>query len=325
MVRLEDLDLPAGKKARLYRFLYQFGPGQGRMLVLPIDQGLEHGPRDFFDNPAALDPEFQFRLAVEGGFSGIAVQIGLAEKHFSRYAGRVPLILKLNGKTEVPPDDEAFSPLAASVRDAVRLGADAVGYTLYVGSPAQDRDFIQFSQVRQKAQAAGMPVIVWAYPRGRDVEAKGGRDSLWAVDYAARVAMELGADVIKLNFPQIKPENMAKHPKPYNTLTLEPAQAMAKVVASAGRSFVLVSGGAKKGEESVLETVRLSLTAGVTGFIFGRNIWQRPWAEALKVVEEIKAEMQKVPPGPPPARLVRPSRGGQEHLPGYPEAVAPSP
>ncbi len=295
MTRLEDLDLSAGKKARLYRFLYQFGPGQGKMQVLPIDQGLEHGPRDFFDNPAALDPEFQFRLAVEGGFSAIAVQIGLAEKHFSRYAGRIPLILKLNGKTEIPPDDEAFSPLTSSVKDAIRLGADAVGYTLYVGSPAQDRDFLQFSQIRQKALEAGMPVIVWAYPRGKHVEEKGGRDSLWAIDYAARVAMELGADVVKLNFPQIHPEKMPKHPKPYNTLTLEPVEAMKKVVASAGRCFVLVSGGPKKGGEDLLETVRLSLAAGVTGFIFGRNIWQRPWGQALKMAQEIRNEILKAP------------------------------
>lgn len=295
MTRLEDLDLPAGKKTRLYRMLYQFGPGQGKMLVLPIDQGLEHGPRDFFENPAALDPEFQFRLAVEGGFSAIAVQIGLAEKHYPRYAGRVPLILKLNGKTEVPPDDEAFSPLTSSVEDALRLGADAVGYTLYVGSPSQDRDFAQFNEVRRKALKVGLPVIIWAYPRGRHIEEKGGRDSLWAIDYAARVAMELGADVIKLNFPQIHPEKMAKHPKPYNTLQLSPLEAMKKVVASAGRSFVLVSGGPKKGGEDLMETVQLSLQAGVTGFIFGRNIWQRPWADALKVVEEIKEACVKAP------------------------------
>ena len=293
MIRLEEMTLSAGKKARLYRFLYSFGPGGGKMMVLPIDQGLEHGPRDFFDNPPALDPEFQFRLAVEGGFSGIAVQIGLAEKYFHKWAGRVPLILKLNGKTEVPPDEEAFSPLTSSVSDAVRLGADAVGYTLYVGSPSQDRDFLQFNEVRRKAEKAGMPVIVWSYPRGRDVEAKGGKESLWAVDYAARVAMELGADVIKLNFPQIKPETMSKHPKPYNALHLEPAQAMAQVVASAGRSLILVSGGPKKGGEDLMETVRLSLQAGVTGFIFGRNIWQRPWAEALKISGQIKSEIQK--------------------------------
>ncbi|MBI2495729.1 MAG: fructose-bisphosphate aldolase, partial [Candidatus Omnitrophica bacterium] len=135
---LEDLDLPAGKKTRLHRLLYKYGPGNGRLMILPIDQGLEHGPRDFFVNPESLNPEFQLRLALEGGFSAIAFQVGLAEKYLRAFAGKVPLILKINGKTEIPPDDEAFSPCNASVEDAVRLGADAVGYTCYIGSPRQD-------------------------------------------------------------------------------------------------------------------------------------------------------------------------------------------
>ena len=122
---VEDLNLPTGKKARLYRLLHKYGPGNGRMMVLPIDQGLEHGPRDFFVNPESLNPEFQLRLALEGGFSAIAFQIGLAEKYLNAFAGKVPLILKINGKTEIPPDDEAFSPCNASVEDALRLGADA--------------------------------------------------------------------------------------------------------------------------------------------------------------------------------------------------------
>ena len=285
---LDDMDyLSAGKRARLYRMLYEYGPGHGKLMILPIDQGLEHGPRDFFENPDALDPEFQYRLAVEGRFSAIALQIGLAEKYFRQFAGRVPLIVKVNGKTEIPPDDEAFSPLTGTVKDAVRLGADAVGYTIYVGSPAQDRDFIQFNQVRVEAEAFGIPVIVWAYPRGAFVEAKGGRDSLWAVDYAARVAQELGADVVKVNFPKIVPAKQALHPTPYDKLTLPPEEAMRKVVASAGKTLVLVSGGAKQGDEDLLHTVERSLKAGVTGFIFGRNLWQRKFPQALGMAQAI--------------------------------------
>ena len=127
--------LSPGKRTRLRRLLYDYGPGEGTLLFLPIDQGIEHGPRDFFPNPASKDPEYQFRLAAEAGYSAIACGYGMASKYYPDYAGQVPLLLKLNSKTDVPPADEAFSPCNASVEDAVRLGADAVGYTLYVGSP----------------------------------------------------------------------------------------------------------------------------------------------------------------------------------------------
>ena len=133
---LAELGLSTGKRARLHRILFDHGLRNGTALFLPYDQGLEHGPRDFFANPDAGDPRYVLRLAVEGGFNAVVLQIGLAEKFFWDYAGEVPLILKLNGKTDIPPDDEALSPLHATVEDAVRLGADAVGYTLYVGSPA---------------------------------------------------------------------------------------------------------------------------------------------------------------------------------------------
>ena len=157
---LRELGLGTGKKARLHRILYRHGLANGTALFLPYDQGLEHGPRDFFANPAAGDPRYITRLAVEGGFNGIAIQIGLAEKFYWDFAGEVPLVLKLNGKTEIPPDDEALSPLHASVEDAVRLGADAVGYTMYVGTPAQERDFAQYRSVRRDAHRLGMPLIV---------------------------------------------------------------------------------------------------------------------------------------------------------------------
>src|SRR3954467_8474088 len=126
--------LSTGKKARLHRILHKHGLGNGTAIFLPYDQGLEHGPRDFFANPVSSDPRYIVKLAVEGGFNGIAIQIGLAEKFYWDYAGEIPLILKLNGKTGIPSDDEALSPVHATVADAVRLGADAVGYTMYVGT-----------------------------------------------------------------------------------------------------------------------------------------------------------------------------------------------
>jgi class I fructose-bisphosphate aldolase len=282
------MGLSPGKKARLRRLLYHHGPGGGTLLVLPIDQGLEHGPVDFFVNPAALDPEYQFQLAKDGNFSAIALHIGLAEKYYHEFAGEVPLILKLNGKTSIPPDNEAFSALTGSVEDAVRLGADAVGYTVYVGSPAQDRDFDQFSEVREEADRFGMPVIVWAYPRGDSVAKRGGKESLYAVDYAARVALELGADIVKVNYP-VRSEKDSQSPPPYNTLDLTPEASFRKVVESAGRALVLVSGGEKVGDAELLEKVRSSMHAGATGIIFGRNLWQRPRADALALTRQLHA------------------------------------
>src|SRR5579871_6308833 len=289
---LADLDLSTGKRTRLHRLLYKYGPGNGTLLLLPIDQGLEHGPRDFFVNPPAKDPEFQLRLAKEGGFSGIVFQVGIAEKYMQRYAGDVPLVLKLNGKTEIPSDKAPLSPCLASVEDAVRLGADAVGYTLYVGSARQDEDFAQFRKVREDADRYGMPIIVWSYPRGEFIDAKGGRDSLYAVDYATRVASELGADIVKLNMPTINPEKDQAAPKPYNTLHVSREEATRMVVESAGRALVLFSGGEMESDEDLLEKARIAMDAGATGLIFGRNIWQRSHDEALAMSQRFHELMK---------------------------------
>ena len=284
---LDDLNLSTGKRTRLHRLLYKFGPANGTLLFLPIDQGLEHGPRDFFPNPAAKDPEFQLRLAKEGNFSGIVYQIGVAEKYMGHFAGEVPLVLKLNGKTEIPSDTQPISPLLGSVEDAVRLGADAVGYTLYIGSPLQAEDFAQFRKVREDAEKYGMPIIVWAYPRGEAIDAKGGRDSLYAIDYAARVALELGADVVKINMPKINAEKDQGAPKPYNTLQVSQEEAARMVVESAGRQLVLFSGGEMQGEGDVIQKARTAMDAGATGLIFGRNVWQRPFEEALELSQRM--------------------------------------
>ncbi|HUZ22640.1 MAG TPA: hypothetical protein VMV07_02635 [Streptosporangiaceae bacterium] len=289
---LGELGLGSGKKARLQRILYSHGQRNGTAIFLPYDQGLEHGPRDFFANPAASDPRYIIRLALEGSFNGIALQIGLAEKFYWDYAGEVPLILKLNGKTDIPSDASALSPLHASVADAVRLGADAVGYTMYVGTPAAERDFAQYRQVREDAHRLGMPLVVWAYPRGSAIEAKGGKDSFYAVDYAARTASELGADVVKVNFPH--PEKRDGVQEPYET-DFTSQQAMNAVVRSANRTLLLVSGGGRAGDEAMLEKARQSMEAGATGLIFGRNVWQREHEASLKFAARLQEILARYP------------------------------
>jgi len=289
---LDDLEISLGKRTRLHRMMYEHGPGNGTLMFLPIDQGMEHGPIDFFPNPPSADPEYQCRLAREGRYSGIVFHIGLATRYMKDYAGAVPLVLKLNGKTTIPSDAKAFSALAASVQDAVRLGADAVGYTLYVGSPAQGRDFIQLAKVRQDCERFGMPLIIWAYPRGAAIGEMGGRDSIYAVDYAARLADELGADIVKLNVPKFADPRNGDSPAPYRKLYEEwkglPENeayhlAVQKVVASAGKTLVLFSGGSKMGDQDLLTKARLCMEAGAAGLIFGRNMWQRPFADGLAI------------------------------------------
>ena len=270
------------------RLLYDHGPAAERSSSSRSTRASSTDRSISSPTPTRSTPSTRYDLAREGNFSAIALHVGLAEKYFHEYAGDVPLILKLNGKTAIPSDAQSFSPLTGTVEDAVRLGADAVGYTVYVGSPAQDRDFRQFLDVRQDAERLGMPVIVWAYPRGEAIAKRGGKESLYAVDYAARVALELGADVVKVNYP-VASEKDAESPPPYNTLRLSPTDAFRKVVESAGRALVLVSGGEKVGDPELLTKVRSSMDAGATGIIFGRNLWQRPKAEALRLTRELHA------------------------------------
>ena len=289
---LKELGLSTGKKARLHRILHENGVRNGTAIFLPYDHGLEHGPRDFSGHPESADPRHIIRLAVEGGFNGIAIQIGLARKFYWEYAGEVPLVLKLNGKTDIPAVADPVSPVNATVEEAVRLGADAVGYTLYVGTPGQERDFAQYLRVREDADRFGMPLIVWSYPRGAAIDGKGGKDSFYAVDYAARTASELGADMVKVNFPQ--PGKQDGVPEAYRE-EFSPQQAIDAVVRSAGRSLLLVSGGEHAGQEAMLEKARESMEAGATGLIFGRNVFQRGHDESLRFVAQLKEILAKYP------------------------------
>ncbi len=294
---LNDLDLSVGKRVRLGRMLNEFGPGGSTLLVLPVDQGMEHGPRDFFTNPASLHPNYVFSLAADNGYSAIAVQYGLANRYIGRYAGRVPLILKINGKSEIPPAGAPRSPLTSRVEDAVRIGADAIGYTLYFGSAQQEQDFENFSQVRLEAERVGLPVVVWAYPRGEYIEAKGGRDSIYAIDYAARVSTELGADVIKVNYPLQNADGsvgpVPGGPKPYDTMVWPDLQsALEQILSSTADTLVIMSGGSRVDDETLLDRVDTSLQAGASGFIYGRNIWQRERSDSEAIIAKIKARMR---------------------------------
>lgn len=291
---LDEMGLTTGAKTRLHRILFAHGARNGTALFLPYDQGLEHGPRDFFANPASSDPRYVLRLALEGGFNGVVLEIGLAQKFFWEFAGELPLVLKLNGKTDIPPDDAALSSTHAGVEEAVRLGADAVGYTLYVGSPAYDKDFRELRRIRQSAVRLGMPLIVWAYPRGSAIEAKGGRDSFYAVDYAARTASEVGADMVKVNFP--KPDKRSGVKSEYDH-TFSTQQAIDAVVRSANRTLVLISGGSKAGDTVMLDKARQSMEAGATGLIFGRNVWQREHDASLHLVSQLREILEKYPSG----------------------------
>jgi fructose-bisphosphate aldolase, class I len=280
-----------GKRARLGRILYGAGLRNGTAMLLPYDHGLEHGPQDFFANPSSADPRYVIELAVAAGFNGIAMQIGMAERFAWDFSGELPLVLKLNGKTNIPHDDGPLSPLNASVEDAVRLGAEAVGYTLYVGSPSQVSDLSQLRQVRQDAIRLGMPLIIWAYPRGSAIDSKGGRDSLYAIDYAARTASELGADVVKINFPELGSGPAKSEYPPDWTIQ----QAMNQIVRSATGALVLCSGGSMDSDEAVLEKARVTMDAGGTGIIFGRNMWQRDHDDAMRFAARLRELLEQYP------------------------------
>jgi len=223
-----------------------------KVLLLAYDQGFEHGPTDF--NEKNVDPEYILDIARKSDvFTGIIFHEGIAESYYLPAKDKVPLILKLNGKTSLHPDAEPYSPQLCSVSEAVRLGAQAVGYTIYIGSEHEAMMMKEFSAIEDEAHKANLPIILWAYPRGKTVAGK--ENSREILSYAARLALELGADFVKL---------------PY---TGDP-ESYAWVVKAAGKTGVLVQGGSKTKEQDFLKEIQDCLHAGVAGFAIGRNIWQ---------------------------------------------------
>jgi len=223
-----------------------------KVLLLAYDQGFEHGPTDF--NEKNVDPDFILHIAHESGaFTGIIFHEGLAESYYDPTKETIPLIVKLNGKTAFHKDEEPYSPQLCTVAEAQRIGAKAVGYTIYIGSEHEAIMMKEFSAIEDEAHALGLPVILWAYPRGKHVAGK--ETSRDVLSYAARLALELGADFVKLSYSG-------------------DIGSFRWVIESAGKTGVLVQGGNKTSEDIFLTEVRDCMKLGAAGFAVGRNIWQ---------------------------------------------------
>lgn len=277
----------------------------GTTIILPYDQFIEHDNRHVDPNPEAADPDYIANLAAECGCNAIAIHYGLAKRAWTKLSGSVPLLLKINGKTSIPSQAQALSVPTAFVEDALRLGASAVGYTMYYGSPRQDVDLPQLAGIRSECDRYGMPLIVWAYPRGEAIEAKGGKDSIYAIESAVRLATEMGATVIKANLPvKSKPDffENEKIPQYYRDVEKE-LQALSdkeqkwerakRVVAAAQGIPVLFSGGSEISDEDLVDNAKACIDAGCFGFIFGRNIWKRKKSEALRLTKMFQEMLDK--------------------------------
>jgi fructose-bisphosphate aldolase, class I len=281
-----------GTKANLARLL---GHGQladtGRLVILPVDQGFEHGPaRSFAPNPAGYNPLYHFELAVEAGCNAYAAPLGFLEAGADQYAGAIPLILKLNNHDVLHDEKDPLSAVTGSVQDALRLGCVAVGFTIYPGSAHSTAMYEQLRDIAEEAKACGLAVVVWSYPRGSGLS-KEGETAIDVVAYAAQIAAQLGAHVIKIKLPTDHLEQAAAK-KVYESEKV-PIKSLAErvrhVVQSSfnGRRIVIFSGGAKSADANVFEEARAIRDGGGFGSIIGRNSFQRPKAEAIKFLQTV--------------------------------------
>jgi class I fructose-bisphosphate aldolase len=271
----------------------------GKSLILPYDQFIEHDCRHLDAQGDSGNPNYILELARTGGYTGVVLHYGISSRYWARLEGLVPLCLKINGKTGIPSQARAFSALTGSVEDAVRLGAVAVGYTMYYGSPRESDDLPQLAAVRRECERHGMPLIVWAYPRGEDIQKKGGPDSSYAIESATRMAMEMGATIIKSNVPRPAPADFLDNagvPEYYRKLERELKEnnedamqvRVDRVVAAAQGVPVLFSGGSELNDDDLLYRAEVCIKAGCLGFIFGRNMWKRERSRALEITERLK-------------------------------------
>ncbi|MEJ0067657.1 MAG: class I fructose-bisphosphate aldolase [Pseudomonadota bacterium] len=282
-----------GTKANLARILMhgRLG-GTGRLVILPVDQGFEHGPaRSFAPNPPAYDPHYHFDLAIEAGLSAYAAPLGMLEAGAASFAGSLPLILKVNSSNSLARAKEApTQAITGSVRDALRLGCAAVGYTIYPGSDAAFDMMEDLRDLTEEAKDHGLAVVVWSYPRGGDLS-KAGETAFDICAYAAHMAALMGAHIIKVKPPTAALELDAAK-KVYEKQKIDGSTLAARVkhIVQAcfnGRRLVVFSGGEAKDLDGLYNEVRGIRDGGGTGSIIGRNTFQRPRAEALSMLDTI--------------------------------------
>lgn len=279
-----------GVIANLRRML-NFGKlaGTGKLVILPVDQGFEHGPhRSFQPNPSGYDPRYHAQLALDAGCNAYAAPLGSIETIAWEFAGRIPLILKVNNSDTLGGNAGPRSALTSSVADAVRLGCNAVGYTIYPGSAERNGMYQDLRDLVCEARKAGLPTVVWAYPRGAEIS-KAGETGIDIVAYAAQIACQLGAHIVKVKPPSAHVEQAACKPiyEKLDMSTLTKRIAHVKQCAFDGKRIIIFSGGESKGTEAVLEEIKELAAGGAYGSIMGRNVFQRPHAEALSLLVEV--------------------------------------
>jgi class I fructose-bisphosphate aldolase len=282
-----------GTKTNIARLLnHGYLAGTGKLVILPVDQGFEHGPaRSFAVNPAGYDPNYHFELALAAGCNAYAAPLGFIESAAARHAGEIPLILKMNNHDVLHDEKDPIPAVTASVRDALRLGCVAIGFTIYPGSAHAQTMYQQLRAAAEEAKAHGLAVVVWSYPRGSSLS-KEGETALDVAGYAAQIAAQLGAHVIKVKLPSDHLEQAAAK-KVYESVNVPRAtlaERVRHVIQSAfdGHRIVIFSGGAKKeSDEAVFDEIRAIRDGGGFGSIIGRNSFQRPKEHALKFLQTV--------------------------------------
>lgn len=266
--------------------------GTGKMVILPVDQGFEHGPaRSFAKNPDGYDPAYHFELAIESGCNAYAAPLGQLEACARDFAGEIPLILKINNSDVLFSGKSPISALTSSVEDALRLGCAAIGFTIYPGSNQRKVMYEEIAMATREAKKAGLAVIIWSYPRG-DQLSKDGETGIDVVAYAAHVAAQLGANIIKVKPPTAHIEQDAAR-KVYEAqgIKVQNLADRARHVVQAsfnGKRIVIFSGGEAKGTEEILSEVKELAHGGAFGSIMGRNAFQRPKKEAIQLLHRVQ-------------------------------------
>ncbi|MBE3602722.1 class I fructose-bisphosphate aldolase [bacterium] len=281
-----------GVRSNIARFLNHGRlAGTGKLVILPVDQGFEHGPaRSFAVNPPAYNPHYHFQLAIDAGCSGYAAPLGFLEAGAAEFAGELPLILKLNSHDLLLDERDPIPAVPGSVGDALRLGCAAVGYTIYPGSAMRREMYEELRAIAEEAKSVGLAVVVWSYPRGSGLS-KEGETALDVVAYAAQIAAQLGANIIKVKLPSAHLEQ-AEAKKVYEAqkIPLEPlAERVRHVVQSCfdGRRIVIFSGGPREDDATLYEEVKAIKAGGGFGSIIGRNSFQRKKPDAIAMLHKI--------------------------------------